>query len=66
MNITNQQKEAIQNAIQIMVGEMQTMELGMGVAYNYEGYTNQQELKEAIEHRLQVCNTLHAMIQETT
>tara|TARA_Y100000816_G_scaffold252098_1_gene202920 strand:- start:779 stop:973 length:195 start_codon:yes stop_codon:yes gene_type:complete len=64
--MTDNQREVIRHAIRIMDEELHTMRGGMSVAYNYEGYTNQQELDAAIAHRMQIINSLRTMIQETT
>ena len=64
--MTDNQREVIRHAIRIMDEELHTMRRGMGVAYNYEGYTNKQELDAAIAHRVQIVNSLETMIQETT
>ena len=64
--MTDNQIEIVRYAIRIMDEELHTMRRGMGVEYNYEGYHNKQDLDAAIAHRVQIVNSLEAMIEEHT
>ena len=66
MTITDNQKEVIRHAIQIMDDELHHMRQGMDKEYNYEGYHSKQDLDAAIAHRVQIANALYKMVQQTT